>query len=121
MYSKGNRTGGNSNKRYARRERSSDDRPVMHSAICSECDKECEVPFKPNGSKPVFCRDCFKNQGDASPREASRGGFSDRSFGSRPARIPSSSGSSMSSDQFKTLNTKLDKILETLGSCPHTR
>jgi len=31
----------------------------MHKAICSECKKECEVPFKPKEGKPVFCRDCY--------------------------------------------------------------
>ena len=32
----------------------------MHKAICAECKKECEVPFKPSGDKPVYCRDCFQ-------------------------------------------------------------
>jgi CxxC-x17-CxxC domain-containing protein len=31
----------------------------MHKAVCSECGKECEVPFKPTEGKPVFCRECF--------------------------------------------------------------
>jgi len=31
----------------------------MHKAICSECKKECEVPFKPTEGKPVYCRECF--------------------------------------------------------------
>lgn len=31
----------------------------MHKAVCSECGKECEVPFKPSDGRPVFCRDCF--------------------------------------------------------------
>jgi CxxC-x17-CxxC domain-containing protein len=31
----------------------------MHKAVCSECKKECEVPFKPTEGKPVFCRECF--------------------------------------------------------------
>jgi len=31
----------------------------MHKAVCSECKKECEVPFKPTEGKPVYCRDCF--------------------------------------------------------------
>jgi CxxC-x17-CxxC domain-containing protein len=31
----------------------------MHKAICSECGKECEVPFKPTEGKPVFCKECF--------------------------------------------------------------
>lgn len=31
----------------------------MHKAICAECGKECEVPFKPIEGKPVYCRDCY--------------------------------------------------------------
>ncbi|PIO03359.1 DNA-directed RNA polymerase [Candidatus Woesearchaeota archaeon CG08_land_8_20_14_0_20_47_9] len=34
----------------------------MHKAICSECGKECEVPFKPTEGKPVFCRECFQKR-----------------------------------------------------------
>ncbi|MEK6855268.1 MAG: CxxC-x17-CxxC domain-containing protein [Nanoarchaeota archaeon] len=34
----------------------------MHKAVCSECQKECEVPFKPTEGKPVYCRDCFRNK-----------------------------------------------------------
>lgn len=32
----------------------------MHEATCNECRKSCQVPFKPNGRKPVYCSDCFK-------------------------------------------------------------
>jgi CxxC-x17-CxxC domain-containing protein len=31
----------------------------MFKAVCSECGKECEVPFQPTEGKPVFCRECF--------------------------------------------------------------
>ncbi len=31
----------------------------MHKATCSDCGKECEVPFKPTEGRPVFCRECF--------------------------------------------------------------
>lgn len=34
----------------------------MHKAICSECGKECEVPFKPDGRRPVYCRECFNKR-----------------------------------------------------------
>jgi len=34
----------------------------MHKATCAECKQECEVPFKPNGEKPVYCRDCFNKK-----------------------------------------------------------
>ena len=31
----------------------------MHKATCADCGKECEVPFKPNGKKPVLCKECY--------------------------------------------------------------
>jgi len=31
----------------------------MYKAICSECGKECEVPFKPVEGRPVYCRECY--------------------------------------------------------------
>ena len=34
----------------------------MHKAICEECKKECEVPFKPSGDRPVYCKDCFSKR-----------------------------------------------------------
>ena len=30
-------------------------------ATCSDCGKECEVPFKPTEGRPVYCRDCYRN------------------------------------------------------------
>jgi len=34
----------------------------MHKATCSECNNECEVPFKPTEGKPVYCRDCYRKR-----------------------------------------------------------
>ena len=31
----------------------------MHKATCADCGKECEVPFKPSGDRPVYCRECY--------------------------------------------------------------
>ncbi len=31
----------------------------MFRTTCDSCHKPCEVPFKPNGKKPVFCDACF--------------------------------------------------------------
>lgn len=31
----------------------------MYKADCAKCGTVTEVPFRPNGMKPVFCRDCF--------------------------------------------------------------
>jgi CxxC-x17-CxxC domain-containing protein len=32
----------------------------MFTAVCSECGKETEVPFKPNMERPVYCRECYE-------------------------------------------------------------
>jgi len=32
----------------------------MHKVTCAECGKETEVPFKPDGTRPVYCRDCYR-------------------------------------------------------------
>ena len=34
----------------------------MHTAICSGCNKECQVPFKPAEGREVFCLDCYKQR-----------------------------------------------------------
>lgn len=53
-----------SNKRsYSRSGNRSQPRTVQqHKAICSKCKKETTLPFKPTGSKPVYCSDCFQDQ-----------------------------------------------------------
>jgi CxxC-x17-CxxC domain-containing protein len=38
-------------------------RPVMmHKATCSNCGKDCQLPFRPNGNRAVFCSACFEVQ-----------------------------------------------------------
>jgi CxxC-x17-CxxC domain-containing protein len=34
----------------------------MHKVNCAECGKETEVPFKPDGTRPVYCRDCYQKR-----------------------------------------------------------
>lgn len=74
----------------------------MYQATCSDCGQECEVPFRPTGSKPVLCNACFKKDGG--------GSFENKKFGrpgfDRPAR--------QNDDQLAAINTKLDKILKIL-------
>lgn len=51
---------------FGRRDDRGFDRPQMHQATCASCGNGCEVPFKPNGSRPIYCRECFKKDGDSS-------------------------------------------------------
>lgn len=66
---------------FRREDRS--DRPTMHQATCAQCGKECHVPFKPTGDKPVFCSDCFGKKesfGDnrSQRRDSARPSFGDK-------------------------------------------
>lgn len=64
-------TGSNSRPSFGR-----SDRPQMHDAVCDDCGKDCQVPFKPSGSKPVYCSKCFEKHDDGGsdrgPRRDSR-------------------------------------------------
>jgi len=72
----GNRGGGRSDDRSSAPK-------VMHKASCSACRKACEVPFKPNGKKPVLCGDCFQKDGGHASFERSERPDRSRSFGDR--------------------------------------
>jgi CxxC-x17-CxxC domain-containing protein len=100
--------------------RGGDRGPVtMHKAVCDECHKSCEVPFRPSGDKPVHCNDCFgskRDDGDRAPRRE----FSDRGpkrdFNDRPAQssfVKPAQVSSSSDDlkkQLSEMNSKLDRL-----------
>lgn len=34
----------------------------MFTVTCSDCGNETQVPFKPDGERPVYCRDCYKKR-----------------------------------------------------------
>lgn len=56
----------------------SDRGPVeMHKAVCDNCGRECEVPFRPTRGKPVFCSNCFERNN----RETESGRFEGRDSG----------------------------------------
>jgi CxxC-x17-CxxC domain-containing protein len=33
---------------------------TLYKVKCSDCGKETEVPFKPSGDRPVYCRECYQ-------------------------------------------------------------
>ena len=74
----------------------------MHDATCDKCGKQCQVPFRPSGDKPIFCSDCFRQK-----EESREGG---RSFSPRGSNSTSES-SGAGSQQISQINAKLDKIL----------
>lgn len=99
----------------------------MFKTVCDSCHKDCEVPFRPSGDKPVYCRDCFgKNDSSDSRsfgRTESRGSDSRRDsrpqFEARPARreesaAPRDGGLDEMKRKLTLLDTKLETILQLL-------
>jgi CxxC-x17-CxxC domain-containing protein len=80
---------------------------TMHKATCSTCGKPCEVPFRPDGSKPVLCSECFgKNRSD------DRNGVERRSFGSDRPKRSSSDDRGARPDENYALLVKQIAVLE---------
>jgi CxxC-x17-CxxC domain-containing protein len=101
-----------------RDERGGESRPVvLHKAICSSCSKPCEVPFRPTGEKPVYCRDCFAGRaamgGDRSQRKDYRGEST-----LTPAKNTVVPQKSFVNDDLKkqidSMNIKLDKLMASI-------
>lgn len=111
---------------------------TMHRAVCAQCGKTCEVPFRPTGDKPVFCSDCFggssNDRGNSRERTSSFGRDNDRSFSDRksfdrderPKTYSNESRNSAPSitvedieksvqKQFDVLHKKLDRLMEQMN------
>jgi len=99
-------------------------KPTMHKATCHECGRECEVPFRPNGSRPIFCSRCFDKQGGPSSEK-----FADKSYGKprfggdkrkhefdRDNALFENKSAEQLKAQFAQLHAKLDKILQALDT-----
>jgi CxxC-x17-CxxC domain-containing protein len=123
-YKRNDRSGG-----FVSRDRNSNRPLEMHQAICADCGKTCEVPFRPNGRKPVYCKDCFaKNGGQTEPREFSKKSYpSDRSDRQERPSYNSPKPQADTSDkhfydlkkQLEMMNSKFDRLVslvETLVS-----
>lgn len=77
-----------------------EDGSPMYKAVCGECGKNCEVPFKPNGKKTILCSFCFAKSGNSKVEIFKSG---------------------ISVNQFEVANEKLDRILKLLTSCQNKK
>ncbi len=87
-------------------------RQRMFSAVCDQCHKQCEVPFRPTGDKPVYCQECFSRMKEGKAP----------SFNNQPAKngFPTATGNQQPKDnriddlkrQMDIMNSKLDRLLK---------
>lgn len=99
---------------------------TMHKAVCDECHKSCEVPFRPSGDKPIYCSECFgsKKEGGNHSDRNDRGVRNDfkprRDFGDKgpkPFRENNNGGANISEDlkkQLGEMNSKLDRLINAI-------
>lgn len=92
------------------------DSPTMHKAICAECNESCEVPFRPTGDKPVYCKGCFDSKGGTSERFGGRGDFGGRRDAPRftPRNDRESGGGGDIRRLLEEMNSKLDRLIRIL-------
>ena len=88
-------------------------------AVCSNCGKACQVPFRPDGVKPVYCKDCFGAPREALASKAGKKKFSvspAASFNSLPATGGLTGGKSLAdlTRQIAAMNNKIDTMLKIL-------
>ena len=119
----GNRGGYN---KYSAQRDSGERREMLHKATCSECNNTCEVPFRPNGSKPVYCKDCFgKKKGAYPSNNMPKNDFVQRAPSMREERseqpqAPRTEARDPRIEELKaqvfSMQAKLDRILKAMES-----
>lgn len=115
----GNRGGG-----FSRPGSGGDFRPTeMHQAVCSKCGRTCEVPFRPNGKKPVYCKECFESTTrDTPPQNFERRGFNTpppsrpQNNEERPFQPIRDTRIDDLKRQADAMQSKLDRILQIMES-----
>ena len=83
----------------------------VFKATCADCQKSCEVPFRPSGDRPVFCSDCFGEKRGAS--EDTRSNFESRSTyrdAAKPAAAKPSVDLSVVLAKLDTLIAAVEKL-----------
>lgn len=91
---------------------------TMYQAVCDQCGKPCEVPFRPTDGKPVYCNVCFRSK-----REAENNRGSDRF--SSPIRTGIegnvSKGNNDELKQLEILNVKMDQLIKAVEAITKTK
>ena len=97
---------------------------TLYKATCTNCGNSCEVPFRPDGAKPVLCRDCFAAKNAAPTNSANRDRFtSNELIGRKPQReyaapvaprvaTRDSADYTLLVKQLSVVETKVNQILE---------
>lgn len=105
-------------------------RMELFPAVCAECKKNCEVPFRPTNDKPVYCRDCFGKQRQVPGRNSNgadgprvnfqREEFQEREYRPEPTKPQNDEKIDALKRQLDLVESKLNRILELVNVKPET-
>lgn len=93
----------------------------LFKTTCTTCGAACEVPFRPDGTKPVLCRDCFAKKNAAPTNANNRDSFTknerigrvlDTNFGTPAKYEKPSADYAILVKQLAALETKVNQLLE---------
>ncbi len=101
-------------------------RLTLHDAVCDECGRDCQVPFKPSNDKPIYCSDCFEKKGGRDGGRSGQRDSRDHNFKNREQSRPTQNntndrGIQKLAENIGVLNTKLDAIISLLSSAEHKK
>ncbi len=117
-----NNRGGSGRPSFGRSDSRDGERSQMYPATCDQCHKQCEVPFRPSGSKPVYCQDCFSTKRETTsdyPRKE-KPPYQSRPRDDFHASLASSSQPKDNQigdlkKQLDAVNVKIDRILQMMS------
>lgn len=85
---------------------------TMYQAVCADCRKSCEVPFRPTEDRPIYCKACF------AVRKAGRSAQAPNSQGFQPHKnpLPFSPASPTSSGNALSVKSSKHKPARSTGA-----
>ncbi|MBY0294315.1 hypothetical protein K2Q08_03215, partial [Patescibacteria group bacterium] len=97
----------------------------MFAATCNNCNAACEVPFRPNGTKPVFCKNCFVRNDE---QRSDGRSYEKRPFSEQrpsPMRAPSATSAAdprigAMQKEMGEIHAKLDALVARLESAAYS-
>jgi CxxC-x17-CxxC domain-containing protein len=112
--------GNNKERRFGATMSKSRDQKEMQlfSATCTTCGKSCEVPFRPDGSKPVLCRDCFSSKNQSPVNRNSTGNFNRKLSNDSNGEVQELTNIKV---QLLKVEQKLELILDLLNNFATTK
>lgn len=116
--------------------REGDRETAMFQATCSECKKNCDVPFRPANDKPVYCNACFSAKREREDKEYKSGSFNrepKRFSNERPSDRPAPRtdfvrpefkpvpADDITKKQLADISFKLDKLINAIEKMSVTK